>query len=94
MYITGHHAVFKKDEVFKTILKYTDFTSIEYLGEIYDKEQDKKNKKSRSIFRCSREMYNKQNFQDSIHLDLHLQYIEDLVRNSQDNLFLNKKLNY
>ena len=63
MYITGHHRVFKKDELFESIIKYTDFTSIEYLGEIYDKETDKK---SRSIFRCTREIYNKQTFFDKI----------------------------
>ena len=60
MYIEGHHGVFRKEELFKAILNYTTFTSIEYLGLTYDNEKDKKLKKSRDLFRCSRKIYTEQ----------------------------------
>lgn len=57
MYIEGHHTVFRRNELFKAILDYTTFTSIEYLGLTYDNDESQQNNKSRDIFRCSRKIY-------------------------------------
>lgn len=57
MYIEGHYNVFRKIELLKSILNYTTFTSIEYLGPTYDNAINKQNNISRDIFRCSRKIY-------------------------------------
>ena len=57
MYIEGHHKVFRKVELLNALLKYTTFTSIEYLGITYDNETFKKDNLSRDMFRCSRKIY-------------------------------------
>tara|TARA_B110001450_G_scaffold69519_3_gene65736 strand:+ start:3917 stop:4909 length:993 start_codon:yes stop_codon:yes gene_type:complete len=58
LYIEGHHVIFKKEELFFALLKYTTFTEIEYLGKNYDNENDYKINKYRDIFRCTRKIYN------------------------------------
>jgi hypothetical protein len=57
LYIEGHQSVFKKKELFESILNYTTFTSIEYLGKTYDNDICKKKNISRDMFRCSRKIY-------------------------------------
>ena len=59
MYVEGHHNVFRRRELQRAILTYTTFTCIEYIGETYDQPDDKKAKRSRDLFRCSRKIHSR-----------------------------------